>query len=651
MSEEANESSVTLRVTDTVTYVIGKMNKDLYKEFKKTLGYKDPNAVWRGKKSANWDGYITTVCYSKTHCRCAIKKDGVHFPTGVYSRALDFFRAYAVPVKTIDDRVVVKTNVLDIKTSNDFSARLYQAETINKAVKQQRGIIRAATGSGKTAMGAGIISALSISPFIFYVTSQDLLNQAKEEFEKFLTMNGKPLEVGVIGGGKCDIRDINIMTVQTAVRALGEKYQKFDDEDEAEDASLKDKYDIIANLIHEAKGIIADECVAGDSLVTIRNFGQKRMDELKNFVGQDILSFDGSNVVWKKITHYFDQGKKEVFKIELESGEFIECTGNHPIMTQDGWKEASNLILTDKILYCANVNVEDLQANYVDIKTISKNGIKNVYDITVEDTHCFFSNNILVHNCHHWASTTCQIISDHSYNARFKYAMSATPFRDMGDDLLIDACFGKVISDINASFLIREKILVKPTIYFVHTKKKQIDEDESDYPTIYKECIVLNEERNLIIANLTQSFMKEGRQILILIKNIEHGELLQSLIPGSVFISGRDGGKKRKAHLEDMRLKKNQVCIASSIFDEGVDVKALDTLILAGSGKSQTRALQRIGRVIRSYQDPVTGVVKKDAYVVDFHDNVKYLLSHSKARRRIYETEPEFVIKDFKGNM
>jgi superfamily II DNA or RNA helicase len=71
-------------------------------------------------------------------------------------------------------------------------------------------------------------------------------------------------------------------------------------------------------------------------------------------------------------------------------------------------------------------------------------------------------------------------------------------------------------------------------------------------------------------------------------------------------------------------------------------------LILAGSGKSQTRALQRIGRVIRAYEDKQTGFVKKDAYVVDFHDNIKYMLNHSRARRRIYETEPEFVIKDFK---
>jgi superfamily II DNA or RNA helicase len=82
---------------------------------------------------------------------------------------------------------------------------------------------------------------------------------------------------------------------------------------------------------------------------------------------------------------------------------------------------------------------------FVGIKKIETCGEQNVYDITVKNNHCFFANNILVHNCQHWAAETCQIIADHSYNARFRYGLSATPFRDLGDDLLIDACFGKLL--------------------------------------------------------------------------------------------------------------------------------------------------------------------------------------------------------------
>jgi superfamily II DNA or RNA helicase len=89
-----------------------------------------------------------------------------------------------------------------------------------------------------------------------------------------------------------------------------------------------------------------------------------------------------------------------------------------------------------------------------------------------------------------------------------------------------------------------------------------------------------------------------------------------------------------------MKKGKHRCIIASSIFDEGVDVRPLSALILAGSGKSQTRALQRIGRVIRSYEG------KKDAIIIDFFDDIKYMRKHSQARRKMYKTEPKFEISD-----
>jgi superfamily II DNA or RNA helicase len=88
-----------------------------------------------------------------------------------------------------------------------------------------------------------------------------------------------------------------------------------------------------------------------------------------------------------------------------------------------------------------------------------------------------------------------------------------------------------------------------------------------------------------------------------------------------------------------MKRGEHQITISSVIFDEGIDVKPLDTLILAGSGKSSTRALQRIGRILRPYPG------KNDAIAVDFIDHCKYLKKHSQARLKIYETEREFVIK------
>jgi hypothetical protein len=70
----------------------------------------------------------------------------------------------------------------------------------------------------------------------------------------------------------------------------------------------------------------------------------------------------------------------------------------------------------------------------------------------------------------------------------------------------------------------------------------------------------------------------------------------------------------------------------------GVDIKCLSALILAGGGKSYVKALQRIGRVIRSYPG------KKFAAIVDFYDDIKYLKAHSINRCKIYMTENGFKV-------
>ncbi|NJO65375.1 MAG: hypothetical protein HC836_46965 [Richelia sp. RM2_1_2] len=165
----------------------------------------------------------------------------------------------------------------------------------------------------------------------------------------------------------------------------------------------------------------------------------------------------------------------------------------------------------------------------------------------------------------------------------------------------------------------------------------------SSYQEIYKDAIVENKVRNEMIANVANTMSANGRNILILVKHIEHGNILEKMIDKSTFLHGSHSKKERESHLELMKKCKAGPTISSSIFDEGVDVRPLNTLILAGSGKSSTRALQRVGRVLRKCE--LTN--KKSALVVDFRDYCKHLKSHSDKREKIYRTEPLFIIKDY----
>jgi len=516
-----NIPTIKLLYDHNSTYINGGFRGDTYKKFKKHLGYLPDGSTWmiqsvakkkekailegRGTNFDNseWDGWISSVCYNKKFCKCYTPKQGTHFPTGLLNRAIQFFKQNNIPYELQDIRADFIKGNNSLSLTPAYEARDYQIEVVDKALKSTRGIIQMATGSGKTPTFANIISKLSLFPTVVFVTSKDLLWQAKDEIEKFVLQNGQKVEVGVVGDGKKDIKDITIMTVQTAVVALGGTYKKFDDEE--------------------------------------------RKQQVNDFYKND--------------------------------------------------SEVVNLIKNARVMICDEV--------------------------------------------HHWASETCQMISDVSSKCAYRFGFSATPYRDKGDDILIEGCFGRTIANINASYLIKRGFLVRPEILFVHMNNMKHSKHKT-YANFYKYGIVHNELRNNWIKDMAINLQSLDRNILILCKQIKHGKILQDLIPNSYFLNGSHSNKKRTEHLKKMKENTAGITIASTIFDEGIDVKMLDALILAGSGKSSTRALQRIGRILRPYEG------KKNGIVVDFYDNCKYLRDHSDRRRQIYNTEPEFIIKDAK---
>jgi len=434
-----------------------------------------------------------------------------------------------------------------------------------------------------SSMYARLIQAVNMSPSIVYVPSIDLLQQTKDELSRFLLQNGKNAEIGSIGDGIFDPKDINVMTIQTAVRACGEEYVKYDDEDDTEeDVSLDDKRKDILDLIMGAKAIWVDECVTGDTIVETEK-GKVRIDQVQQFGCQQVRSYDieKKEVVWKNITGFIPHEEREVFEVLLYSGHVIRGTSDHLVMTRNGWRTIGAIQQFDQLAIR-----DDRGIMYGSVQDVKKVDVKlKVYDINVADTHCFFANDILVHNCQHAASETVQTVSDYSVSAKYRYAGSATPYRDKNDDILIDACFGKVVVDINASFLInhKNKYLVPPHIYFVPIKGGNITGVK--YQTIYQQSIVENPIRNNCIVNIAQKMAENGANILILVRYISHGNILQELLPDSVFLNGAHSSKQRKEHLDEIRQTAKGITIATSIFDEGVNVRSLDTLILGGSGK------------------------------------------------------------------
>jgi len=83
----------------------------------------------------------------------------------------------------------------------------------------------------------------------------------------------------------------------------------------------------------------------------------------------------------------------------------------------------------------------------------------------------------------------------------------------------------------------------------------------------------------------------------------------------------------------------NCVIISTQVFDQGIDIPAMNAMVLAIGTKRYRRAIQRIGRILR----PKEG--SNEVYVLDFDDRTHYFLeNHSKYRRWIYAMEGFQVI-------
>lgn len=270
----------------------------------------------------------------------------------------------------------------------------------------------------------------------------------------------------------------------------------------------------------------------------------------------------------------------------------------------------------------------------------------NVYNIEVEGNHNYLvGNNKLVSNCHHIISQSIQKVYEACPNAYYRYGLSATPFSDRDEDVLIEAATGRVLKELSASYLISKGWLSKPTIHLV-PYKQQRGGNSTTYAGLYKEKITENEERNKLLTKIISMRADMGDSVLVSVRYLEHGKTLYNMLVDKygddvVFVNSSVSTNRLNEVLKDLSKKKLKICISTSILQEGVDVPSLNTLVMAGSPKSKIATMQLVGRVLRKTDD------KSTVDVYDIQDyNTKYFSSSAKERFNIYSSEPEFILKE-----
>lgn len=151
-----------------------------------------------------------------------------------------------------------------------------------------------------------------------------------------------------------------------------------------------------------------NKCLAGSMVVyTEEGASVKIKDIVEKGSPIKILSYDRelNLTCFKKVTAFYSNGKKPVFRMKLSSGDFIDSTSNHRHLSPYGWQTLDEFKTGDLV-----ASIKDNKLKWAKVEEIIPRGEEETYDLTVEDNHNFVCNNIITHNSHTIAYTTISSI-------------------------------------------------------------------------------------------------------------------------------------------------------------------------------------------------------------------------------------------------
>lgn len=226
-------------------------------------------------------------------------------------------------------------------------------------------------------------------------------------------------------------------------------------------------------------------------------------------------------------------------------------------------------------------------------------------------------------------------------NAYMRIGLSATPLA-RGDrrSVLTIASLGPVIYRLKPDVLISRGVLAKPKIRMLPVTQTSI---KPTWQGVYGECIVRSKPRNQLLVDAAK---RAAKPCLVFVKEVKHGKALDAALQkagvNSAFVWGTHSTEWRKTAVKSLERGAADVLVCSVIFQEGVDIPCLASVVIGSGGKSVIAALQRVGRGMRS-----DGGKKATFEVFDVKDKGnKWLERHSRDRQTAYLKEGYEVIEE-----
>lgn len=479
---------------------------------------------------------------------------------------------------SIDEEIVLKG-----KDGEELILRDYQYEAVRSVFTEKIGIVNIATNGGKTLASAGVMQ--QILPYLkdgeriaFFTHSRELFSQSAEAIQTALGLRDN--EIGRIGDGKFDIKNKKIVFVMIPTLNSALK-------DPRAGVKFTPKERVIKFIAEEVQPKFA--------------YSQNTRKLLRNYIKNSKL-------------------KTKIWESALEQLQYVAY--------DDKFTDKTAKMHLNKYVVEFNKIMEKKNKAKFDKYNDTMEFLESVKLMVADEVHRAKADTWYVH------LSKC-------INADYRVGLTGTvDKKDAMGWQRLQAVFNQVISKVSNDYLISIGVSSKPIIKVIPMKEPRDIELIDDYLSAYKAGIVENEVRNDAIVKLAIGYnQRKPGGILISVREIEHGEtILEKLDEQGMdadFIHGGSTDEHRAEILNKFSQGELDVMIASTIIDEGVDMKSIGCMILGAGGKSMRQQLQRIGRGLR-----LNDIDGNRVIVFDFYDSTnRFLKAHSKERIKIFEKE------------
>jgi len=314
-------------------------------------------------------------------------------------------------------------------------------------------------------------------------------------------------------------------------------------------------------------------------------------------------------------------------------------------------RELPELILDDNIGYIQGKEKTWGNINVVMVQTIARN-IDKYKDLLAK------VNIVMVDECDLANNKTYKSIMKYCFNSTVTIGLSGSIYQSKLakhkiKNFELKGQFSNIVSEISKETMMAKGFSCKVVIKIIEgntevEKYKKL----KDWQEVYRDAITRNKVRHQIITDrLLFNLSMDRITAMIVCRYHEHIQNLYDFIkpqlPSGITINMVHGGtpeKQRKQILEDFRLGKLDILIASYIVKRGKNFPLLQYICNASGSDNQETISQITGRGERTHES------KKKVLLDDIYDRGKYLERHSKHRVSYYMVEKLKVINKVKPN-